>query len=115
MPTKIHCYFTYIMSNKHDTVLYVGMTNNLIGRCIQHKSGKIEGFTKRYNVHKLVYFEEYAYAMEAIMREKQVKKYSRAKKDALINQVNPKREELFKNGVIKKPGSKNDRENETEE
>lgn len=112
MATKIHRYSVYILSNKHNTVLYVGVTNNLIIRCQQHKSGEIEGFTKRYNIHKLVYFEDFTEILEAIKREKQVKKYSRAKKDALIDQFNPNREELFENGVIrntnknKQPGGK---------
>jgi putative endonuclease len=84
----------YILTNKGDTVLYVGVTSNLSQRMHQHKTKRYKGFTSKYNVDKLVYFESFPSIMEAIIREKQIKKYRREKKDALINIVNPKWEEL---------------------
>lgn len=73
-------YCTYILSNKNDTVLYVGMTNNLMRRVWEHKSKLIAGFTKKYNVDKLVYFESFDNPEEAIKREKQLKAGPRKKK-----------------------------------
>ena len=87
-------YCTYIMTNKYNTVLYTGITHELAGRVLQHKERKIEGFTKRYNVNKLVYYETYEDVREAIMREKQIKGWLRAKKIALIESLNPKWEDL---------------------
>jgi len=98
---KIHIYYTYILSNKHDTVLYVGVTNNLVKRCHYHKEKLYEGFTKKYNVDKLVYYEIFDFISDAINREKQIKGYSRKKKDMLIDSINPERIELYNNGVIK--------------
>ena len=82
---KIHSYYVYILSNTHNTVLYIGITNDLIRRCFEHKQKRIKGFTQKYNVDKLVFFESFDYVDLAIAREKQLKGYSRAKKDALIN------------------------------
>lgn len=70
-------YHTYILTNKNNTVLYVGMTNNLMRRVWEHKSKLIEGFTKRYNVDKLIYFESFDDPANAIKREKQLKAGSR--------------------------------------
>ena len=72
-------YFVYMMTNKHNTVLYTGMTNDLQRRVSEHKQ-KLIGFTSRYNVTKLVYFEEYDDVNDAIAREKQIKSGSRKKK-----------------------------------
>ena len=77
-------YYTYILANKTDTTLYIGVTNDLQRRVAEHRSGLIPGFTQKYNCHKLVYFEEYSDVDLAIAREKQLKKWSRAKKEALI-------------------------------
>lgn len=96
LPMRPRRFHTYIMSNQWDTVLYVGISGNLEGRVRQHKEGKHEGFTKRYHVNKLVYYEEYKSPMEAIRREKQIKKYRREKKDALVASMNPKWEDLAK-------------------
>ena len=85
---KIHSYYVYILSNTHNTVLYIGITNDLIRRCFEHKQKMIKGFTQKYNVDKLVFFESFDYVDLAIAREKQLKGYSRAKKDALINLKN---------------------------
>lgn len=66
-------YYVYIMTNKYNTVLYTGVTGNLMRRVWEHKTQAHEGFTKKYNVNKLVYFEEYAGVNEAVAREKQIK------------------------------------------
>ena len=82
-------YFVYIMTNKHNTVLYVGVTNDIEYRTFVHKAKFNEGFTAKYNCDKLVYFEEFQDILEAIHREKQLKKYRRAWKEDLVNQMNP--------------------------
>lgn len=82
-------YYVYIMTNDHNTVVYTGVTNDLERRVNEHKSGTIEGFTKQYNIKKLVYFEEYTQVKDAIAREKVVKKLSRANKNKLIAANNP--------------------------
>ena len=88
-------YYTYILSNKNDTTLYIGVTNDLERRVAEHRSGMIPGFTQKYNCHKLVYFEEYSDVEQAIAREKQLKKWSRAKKDSLIDTKNKERKDLL--------------------
>ena len=93
-----HNYFVYIMTNKHKTVLYVGVTNDLERRVDEHASGKYEGFTKRYNCHYLVYYEHFTRIEHAIDREKEIKKWRREKKNNLISKVNPDWEVL--NGKI---------------
>ena len=82
-------YCVYILTNKTNTVLYIGVTNDLRRRLYEHKNGQIEGFTKKYYVHKLVYYEEYSEIHEAIVREKQLKRWTRAKKNSLIVRKNP--------------------------
>ncbi len=82
-------YFVYILSNWDDSVLYIGVTGNLSRRLYEHQNGLVEGFTKKYNVHKLVYFENTNDVYSAISREKQLKGWARAKKNALISQMNP--------------------------
>ena len=93
-------YCTYILSNKNDTVLYVGMTNNLMRRVWEHKSKLIAGFTKKYNVDKLVYFESFDNPEEAIKREKQLKAGPRKKKIELINNLNPEWKDLYNFEII---------------
>jgi putative endonuclease len=90
----------YILVNPHHTVFYVGVTSDLYSRVTEHK-GKIhsKGFTAKYNVNKLVYYEAFYSIEEAIDREKQMKKYSRAKKVALIVKFNPQWKDLYE--VIK--------------
>lgn len=88
-------YFVYIMTNKNNTVLYTGVTNNLVKRVYEHKEKLIEGFTSRYNVNKLVYFEETGNIEDAIKREKQIKAGSRQKKIDLINSMNPEWKDLY--------------------
>ncbi len=82
-------YYVYINTNPTSTVLYVGMTNNLEHRSGQHRSHVVEGFTKKYNVTRLVYFETTEDVQAAIAREKELKRWTRAKKITLIESVNP--------------------------
>ena len=81
--------YVYILTNKNNTVMYIGVTNNLVRRLYEHKNELVKGFTKTYHVHKLVYFEEYPHIGDAIMREKQLKKWIRAKKNSLVETINP--------------------------
>lgn len=85
----------YIMTNLRHTVLYIGVTSDLSLRVHRHKIKYYKGFTSKYNVDKLIYFESFQTISEAIRREKQLKKYRREKKEALINATNPKWEELI--------------------
>ena len=88
-------YYVYIMTNKYNTVLYTGMTNNLQRRIYEHKSGRGDGFTSRYNIKKLVYFEVCGDVNSAIAREKQIKAGSRQNKIELVNTLNSKWEDLY--------------------
>ena len=81
-------YFVYIMTNKANSVLYIGVTNDLGRRALEHKSESIEGFTKRYHLNKLIYFEEYDDVNDAIAREKQLKGWKRDKKLELVKSKN---------------------------
>ena len=87
-------YFVYIMTNWNDKVMYVGMTNNIVRRVYEHKNKLIDGFTKRYNIIKLVYYETFQDVRLAIEREKQIKKWRREKKNNLVNTMNPKWRDL---------------------
>ena len=82
-------YFVYILSNWNDSVLYIGVTSNLPRRLYEHRNHLVDGFSNKYNTHKLVYFEETDDVYSAISREKQLKKWSRVKKNELITRVNP--------------------------
>ena len=86
---KQHQYYIYMLSSRNNKVLYVGMTNNLQRRMYEHKHHLVEGFTDKYNVTKLVYFEETSDVNAAIEREKQLKKWRREKKNKLIESMNP--------------------------
>jgi putative endonuclease len=86
-------YFVYIMTNKSKT-LYTGVTNNLVRRVYEHKNKLIEGFTKKYNINKLVYFELFDNPDDAIKREKQIKGWLRKKKIDLIESMNPEWKDL---------------------
>ncbi len=81
--------YVYILTNKNKTVLYTGVTNNLTRRLFEHKSNINQGFTSRYNVHELVYYEKYNNIQDAIYREKMIKKQPRLRKNVLISSVNP--------------------------
>jgi putative endonuclease len=87
-------YYVYMMSNKAGTVLYVGVSNSLMKRVSQHRSGSVPGFTQRYNCSKLVYFESFRDVRNAIAREKEVKGWRRNKKDALVGSQNPRWSDL---------------------
>jgi putative endonuclease len=84
-----HRYFVYILTNRHHTVLYTGVTRDLIRRVHQHREKAIPGFTSRYNVDKLAFYEETSDVLAAIAREKQIKGSSRRRKIALIDGMNP--------------------------
>ena len=87
-------FYVYILTNDRNTVLYTGVTNNLERRVNQHKSKAIKGFTAKYNVHKLVYYEKFESIFDAIDREKQIKGGSREKKEKLITKSNPEYKDL---------------------
>ena len=92
---KAYDYCVYIMTNKNNTVLYTGVTNNLHRRVAEHKAGKGSKFTSTYKITKLVYYECGSDINAAINREKQIKGGSRQKKEALINQINPEWKDLI--------------------
>ena len=87
-------YYIYLITNKGLNVLYAGVTNNLIRRIYEHKNKLVEGFTKKYNVDRLIYYEVYSEISDAIAREKQIKGWARKKKNDLINQTNPEWKDL---------------------
>jgi putative endonuclease len=93
MPPDHEC-FVYIMTNARNTVLYTGVTNNLIRRVLEHKNKTGSSFTRKYNATKLVYFEAGNEIDQAIFREKQIKSGSRQKKIDLINSLNPEWKDL---------------------
>ena len=82
-------YYVYMLTNKYNKVLYTGVTNDLQRRLFEHKDENKDGFSAKYNTHKLVYYETTSDAKAAIAREKQLKGWRRDKKDALINSMNP--------------------------
>jgi putative endonuclease len=90
-----HDYFVYILTNSRHTVLYTGVTNDLIRRVSQHRPKSAGGFTARYNVDKLVFYEQTTDIRAAIGREKQIKGGSRERKIALVNGMNPDWRDLF--------------------
>ena len=100
---KLNQYYIYILTNKNNTVLYIGVTNDLTRRVSEHRQKLVKGFTSKYNVDKLIYFEKFNFIVAAIAREKQLKGYSRAKKNGLINKFNPEWLELYNNGKIEIP------------
>ena len=83
-------YAVYISTNSNDKVMYVGVTSNLQKRIYEHKNKLIEGFTKKYNISKLVYFELFNDIEKAILREKEIKKWRREKKNNLVETQNSK-------------------------
>jgi putative endonuclease len=89
-----HQYYVYMLSNRWRNVLYIGVTNSLETRVWQHKAKAIPGFTMKYNCDQLVYFEIYERIEQAIAREKQLKGWTRAKKDALIAKMNRELKDL---------------------
>ena len=87
-------YYIYILTNKNNNVLYIGVTNNLQRRLYEHQNKLVDGFTKKYNVNKLVYYEVYGDIEEAIKREKVLKKWARVKKETLITNFNKEWKDL---------------------
>ena len=92
MQEKLYC--IYIATNQRNTVLYTGMSSQLPERIAQHKEHRVPGFTKRYNIEKLVYYEVFETPYDAIAREKKIKGWTRDKKIALINSKNPEWRDL---------------------
>ncbi len=88
-------YYVYILASRRNGTLYVGVTNNLVRRIYEHKSDLVDGFTKRYGVHLLVYHESMNDVGSAIQREKRVKKWNRAWKIKMIERVNPDWRDLY--------------------
>ena len=89
LPTMSKQGYVYIMTNNRNTVLYVGVTSDVVKRVYEHKEKLVEGFTRRYNIVKLVYYEVFEDMENAILREKQIKAGSRQKKVELIDRMNP--------------------------
>ena len=87
--------FVYIITNKNNTVLYTGVTNNIQRRIFEHKEKRVKGFSSRYNVNKLVWFEIHEFIISAIKREKQIKGGSRKKEIELIQNMNPDWKDLY--------------------
>ena len=90
-------YYVYILTTKNNKLLYVWVTNNIIRRVYEHKNKVVEWFTAKYNINKLVYYEETKDINSAIKREKELKWWLRIKKDSLINGFNPERSDLYDN------------------
>ncbi len=98
-------YFVYITTNKIHTVLYTGVTSNLSKRVYQHENSLTPGFTARYNVDILVYYQEFPTMLEAITAEKRIKGWNRAKKIALIKTMNPELKDLNDRGPAGDPSA----------
>ncbi len=88
-------YYVYILASKEYGTLYIGVTDNLIRRVYEHRNNLVDGFSKKYNVHKLVYYEQFQEIANAILREKQMKKWNRNWKIQLIEVINPKWKDLY--------------------
>ena len=90
-------YYVYILTNWSNKVLYTGVTNNLERRLYEHKNKLVKGFTEKYNVNKLVYYDSTTDVKAAIAREKQIKGWTRHKKNGLIESINPQWNDLSEN------------------
>lgn len=88
-------YYIYILASKRNGTLYVGVTSNLIKRIYEHKNNLVDGFTKKYSIHHLVYYEQVENSITAIQREKQLKKWKRLWKLKLIENSNPEWDDLY--------------------
>ena len=91
----MNSYYVYILASKRNGTLYIGVTNDLIRRVAEHKSGQVKGFTKKYQVNQLVFYEDTSDIITAITREKQLKKWKRAWKIRLIEGSNPEWRDLY--------------------
>lgn len=92
-------YFVYILASKRNGTLYIGVTNDLVRRVHEHKDKKIDGFTKKYNVHNLVYYESTNDIESALAREKTLKKWERKWKLKIIEEINPGWRDLSENDI----------------
>jgi putative endonuclease len=88
-------YYVYILASKKNGTLYIGMTSDLVKRCYEHRQDMVEGFTRKYQVHTLVYYESHNDVNEAITREKQIKKWNRIWKIRLIEEKNPQWRDFY--------------------
>lgn len=88
-------FYVYIMASREGGALYIGVTSNLLKRCFEHREGLVEGHTKKYNLKHLVYYEVHENAESAILREKRLKKWTRAMKNDLVTKENPLWEDLY--------------------
>ena len=88
-------YYVYILVSRKNGTLYIGVTNDLVRRIYEHKNNIIDGFTKKYRIHKLIYYEETSDIKSAIIREKRIKKWNRQWKINLIQAVNPQWRDLY--------------------
>jgi putative endonuclease len=88
-------YYVYILASKRNGTLYIGITNNLVKRVYEHKNNLVEGFTKKYSIHKLVYYEQTENINSVIQREKRLKKWNRVWKIELIERFNPDWKDLY--------------------
>lgn len=88
-------YYIYVVSNKSNSTIYIGVTSNIIKRVYEHKNKLVDGFTEKYNCNKLVYYELFEDPESAINREKQLKKWRRDKKNQLIEKLNPAWKDLY--------------------
>ncbi len=95
----MNSYFVYIITNYNKSTLYIGVTNDLIRRMYEHRNGLVKGFSKKYRLKYLLYFEETGDVKAAILREKQLKKWNRVWKEELINEFNPKWKDLSKEWI----------------
>lgn len=100
-------YYVYMISNKKDGILYIGFSGNLIKRVYEHKNKIISGFSTKYNLDKLVYYEIYEDPENAIKREKRLKKYRREDKIKLVEKLNPEWTDLY-NIILSSPESQSD-------
>jgi len=91
---KEYNFYVYILTNWNNKVMYIGMTNNLERRLYEHKNKLVDGFTKKYNINKLVYYEHTTDVHAALAREKEIKKWRREKKDNLVASMNPEWKDL---------------------
>ncbi len=92
--------YVYILASNRNGTLYVGVTSDLIKRVYQHRNGLVAGFTKRYHVHNLVWFEAHERMESAILREKELKRWRRVAKLGLIEQVNPEWRDLWEDLIV---------------
>ena len=91
----MNSYYVYILASRKNGTLYIGVTNDLVRRAYDHRNDAIEGFTKKYSVHTLVYYEPYTDVRDALTREKRLKKWKRQWKINLIESTNPDWKDLY--------------------